>query len=49
MKLINFIRLPHVIPFNGINEHSIVIVDNAAIHHVEGIHELEKWDPYKVK
>ena len=37
---VNFILLPHMIPFNSINEHSIVIVDNAAIHHVEAIHEL---------
>ena len=27
----------HLMPFNGPNEHSIVIMDNASIHHVEGI------------
>ena len=40
----NFIEksvLPHLMPFNVISEHSIVMMDNAAIHHVEGIiHEL---------
>ena len=32
--------LPHLMPFNGTNEHSVVIMDNAAIHHVKGISEL---------
>ena len=39
----NFIEkslLPHLMPFNGTNEHSVVVMDNAAIHHVEGISEL---------
>ena len=26
--------IPHLMPFNGINPHSIVILDNCAIHHV---------------
>ena len=29
--------LPHLMPFNGINPHSVVVLDNASIHHVEGI------------
>ena len=32
--------LPHLMPFNGTNEHSVVIMDNASIHHIEGISEL---------
>ena len=32
--------LPHLVPFNGTNEHSVVIMDNASIHHIEGISEL---------
>lgn len=35
-----FIRcqlLPHLKPFDGSNEHSIVVMDNASIHHVDGI------------
>ena len=26
--------LPHLIPFNGVNPHSVVILDNCSIHHV---------------
>ena len=29
--------LPHLKPFDGSNEHSIVVMDNASIHHVDGI------------
>ena len=25
--------LPHLMPFNGINPHSVVVLDNCAIHH----------------
>ena len=32
--------LRHLMPFNGTNPHSIVIMDNAAIHHVPGIVDL---------
>ena len=38
----NFIELnllPHLMPFNGINENSVVIMDNASIHRIEGVHE----------
>ena len=27
--------LPHLMPFNGQNKHSVVVMDNCAIHHVE--------------
>ena len=27
--------LPHLNPFDGSNHHSIVVMDNASIHHVE--------------
>ena len=26
-----------MMPFNGVNQHSIVVLDNCSIHHVEGI------------
>ena len=26
--------LPHLMSFNGVNPHSIVILDNASIHHL---------------
>lgn len=26
--------LPHVMPFNGINPHSVVVLDNCSIHHI---------------
>ena len=29
--------LPHLIPFNGVNPHSVVVLDNCSIHHVEGV------------
>ena len=36
---VNFIP-SDAIKFNGINQHSIVVMDNASIHHVDGITEL---------
>ena len=32
--------LPILLPFNGINSHSIVIIDNASIHHVERVYDI---------
>ena len=32
--------LPHLQPFNGVNPHSVVIMDNASIHHAHGIVDL---------
>ena len=32
--------LPQLQPFTGTNARSVVILDNAAIHHVDGIVEL---------
>ena len=29
--------LPHLMPFDGQNPHSVVVMDNCSIHHVEGI------------
>ena len=29
--------LPHLMPFDGYNPHSIVVMDNCSIHHVQGI------------
>lgn len=42
----NFVQsclLPHIMPFNGFNPHSVVVLDNASIHHVDGIvHMIEE-------
>lgn len=27
--------LPHLLPFNGTNPHSVVIMDNCSVHHTE--------------
>ena len=32
--------LPHLQPFNGVNSRSIVVLDNAAIHHASGVVDL---------
>lgn len=32
--------LPHLMPFNGTNPHSIVVLDNVSIHHVDGIQTM---------
>ena len=29
--------LPHLMPFNGVNPHSVVVLDNCSIHHVDHI------------
>ena len=29
--------LPHLMPFDGVNAHSVVIMDNASIHHVDEV------------
>ena len=29
--------LPHLMPYNGSNPHSIIVMDNASIHHSDGI------------
>lgn len=39
-KFVQSALLPHLMPFNGYNPHSIVIMDNCAIHHVSGIREM---------
>ena len=39
-KFYDFVQkhlLPHLMPFNGVNPHSVVILDNCSIHHVDGI------------
>ena len=33
-------RSPVLQPFNGVNPNSIIIMDNATIHHVHGVVEL---------
>ena len=32
--------LPFLQPFNWINHHSVVIMDNASIHHIQGVVDL---------
>ena len=32
--------LPLLLPFDGVNHHSIVVMDNASVHHVDGISDL---------
>ena len=32
--------LPQLLPFNGINRNSVVILDNASIHHVPKVESL---------
>ena len=32
--------LPHLMPYNGSNPHSIVVMDNASIYHSDGIQDL---------
>ena len=32
--------LPHRMPYNGVNPHSIVVLDNCSIHHTEGIYSI---------
>ena len=42
-KFYEFIQaslLPHLMPFDGSNPHSIVILDNCSIHHVPGVVEM---------
>ena len=36
-KFIRTHLLPHLMPFNGSNPHSVVVMDNCAIHHVDSI------------
>ena len=39
-QFVQYSILPHLMPCNGINQHSIVVMDNASIHHVDEITEL---------
>ena len=32
--------IPHALAFDGVNPHSVVIMDNASIHHVDGIVQM---------
>ena len=32
--------LPVLMPYNGMNQHSIVIMDNASIHHVDEVLQI---------
>ena len=32
--------LPHLMTFNGVNPHSVLIMDNCSIHHVDGIVQM---------
>ena len=42
-RFAHFVRdylLPSLLPFNGVNPRSVVIMDNASIHHVEEVRYL---------
>ena len=39
-KFVEECLLPMLNPFNGINPHSVVIMDNASIHHVDEVYDL---------
>lgn len=39
-KFVNDVLLPHLLPFNGINPRSVVIMDNASIHHIHEVVDL---------
>ena len=39
-KFVKDVLLPHLMPFNGINPCSVVIMDNASIHHVHEVTNL---------
>ena len=32
--------VPHVMPYNGTNPHSVIVLDNASIHHIDGVVEM---------
>ena len=33
----HLLHVPHLTPLNGVNPHSVVVLDNCSIHHVEGV------------
>ena len=35
LEFIDTSLIRYILPFNGINPHSVIILDNAAIHHVD--------------
>ena len=39
-EFVRDVLLPHLNPFNGINPRSVVIMDNASIHHVDEVVDL---------
>lgn len=40
LNILSEALLPVLQPFDGINSHSVVIMDNASIHHVDGVIDL---------
>ena len=40
VKFVRNCLLPVLQPFNGVNSRSVVILDNASIHHVEQVEDL---------
>ena len=39
-KIIQKTPFPYLMSYNGTNSHSIIVMDNASIHHVEGVKEM---------
>ena len=36
-KFVQTHLLPHLMPYNGVNQHSVVVLDNCSIHHVSNV------------
>ena len=32
--------IPHIMPYNGTNPHSVVVLDNCAVHHIREVRKL---------
>ena len=46
-KFLHYVQdclIPHLQPFNGINAHSVFVLDNASVHHVPAVVDaLQQW------
>ena len=39
-KFVTTCLLPQLMPFNGVNNHSIVVMDNCSVHHLERVTQM---------
>ena len=37
MYFLQHVLVPNLQPFDGVNSHSVVVMDNPSIHHVDGV------------